>query len=772
VVGAYPRLVEAIAAVSLPVLIPAAAGLVAGAALAVHLVSWGLSQWPNYTSALFLGVMIAVAGNHALKLRWNRRNLPTAALAAAVAWWIARVPLDQAAELVDPLAGPWALIAGVAGGAGLILPGISGGAILLLLGWYHPIVEALARLDLIVLCIFAVGAVVGIFAWARASRWLFTRFPQQTAGCLTGLVAGSLRVLLPSTPCWRTGLVTLGSMVLGVAVLRAVRRRQDTGAGGRGPWIVLVFLLLISPLGCNARPPSPEVQPVRDDLTLLVEWHQPVLLNPWFRSEPASPAALEQLVYASLLIQDRERLPRPYLAQSYRISQNGRTITFFLREGLTWHDGRPLTAGDVEFTFRTMLRPGSREDMAREWFVLRGAEEFYRGESTELAGVRALSNEAVRFRFNRTDPTALMRIGSFGIVPRHVFAGADPGRLEELVRECSPIGAGPFRCVRRREDETGTRISLQAFPGFVFGTAPLTHLVVTLSPGIPSDWAESWDGLVLGQPAAGRADLAVPEDKVARRAVGDRYFFIGLNLEQPMLAKSSVRRALAQAIDRKTMARGLFGDYHQLVDEPARPDGWAAAPGLVSPVEYDVQEARALLQESGLADLDGDGMLEDEEGHGMLIPLKYPAREPAYQKMAEEVAQYWKKVGVETELRPFTASMLAYEVFSRQRLDACLLAWDWGETPDVRPWQADSPWNVWKYLPQQETASHTEKLANTPRPGAARVSAWWWDKGVATDLPVIFMFAPERVLVLPSSLRHELPWRGDLSQVHGWRWLH
>ena len=157
-------------------------------------------------------------------------------------------------------------------------------------------------------------------------------------------------------------------------------------------------------------------------------------------------------LFDRLVEQWPERTIVPNLAESWEIADDGLRYVFRLREGLTWSDGVPLTAHDVEFGIKRVLNPDAPGSSVAIYFVLEAGEDYYlrRHDDPDRIGVRALDDRTVEFRLAAPAPyfMSVMNRPDGGPQPRHAIeadgdAWADPERQ---------VVSGPFRVVvaRRR----------------------------------------------------------------------------------------------------------------------------------------------------------------------------------------------------------------------------------------------------------------------------------------------------------------------------------
>jgi len=153
-----------------------------------------------------------------------------------------------------------------------------------------------------------------------------------------------------------------------------------------------------------------------------------------------------ELIFDGLLERGEEGLI-PWLAEDYKIEQGGRFYVFSLREGLKWQDGKPLTAEDVEFSFKYFLQHPP------VWCYI---------ESENIQDVQAVSKSHVKISLKKPDASMLYKIARVCIIPKHVWEN-----VENPVKFTGPeaaIGSGPFRLTEYSKEHGTYRF--EAWEGF------------------------------------------------------------------------------------------------------------------------------------------------------------------------------------------------------------------------------------------------------------------------------------------------------------------
>lgn len=343
-------------------------------------------------------------------------------------------------------------------------------------------------------------------------------------------------------------------------------------ANATTPVLVLLFSLTA---GCLHRPtPNPNV------LVVGVA-SGPNNLDPRIGTDDVS-ARTDQLIFNGLMKWDADLRVVPDLAE--RIEQpDPTTYVVTLKRGIPFQDGHELTSADVVYTYRSLLDPAFLSP--------------YKGAFRALKSVEARDRYTVVFQLTE-------RFGSFLVnlvVPQIVPDGAGASFSTH------PVGTGPYRFVRYTVDD---RIELAPFAKY-FGGAPRNEgLVLKVVPDNIMQGLELRKGtmdLVVNDLAPDIVhQLQQDHDLQVVESPGVDYQYVGVNLRDPILRDVRVRQALAYAINRQAIVdylrRGLAVPALGILP----PISWAYAPD-VRTFAYDPPKARALLDDAGYPDPDGDG---------------------------------------------------------------------------------------------------------------------------------------------------------------------
>ena len=325
-------------------------------------------------------------------------------------------------------------------------------------------------------------------------------------------------------------------------------------------------------------------------------------LNEFVSTDANATDVMENLLYMPLLRWSEDIDIEGRLAESWERSEDGRTITLQLRDDVRWHDGVPTTSDDVVFSFARFRDP------ALGWPDI--------GSLRHLETVEALGPYSVRFRFDLAYAEQLADLRRV-IMPKHLLASVPVAEMDGCAFNRNPVGNGPFRFVRWKQQQ---EIVFEANPDFAGGRPWLDRVVIRVIPDqtaiettFLSGEIDIVETLRPEQVGAMRKNPRVRVHTYPQRG----YQFIGWNLRDPLFADAPTRRALTHAIDRWAIVDALVFGEGKVTASPVM----TLSPYYdhdLEPWPFDPAEARRLLAEAGWADADGDGIL-DRDG----VPFEF-----------------------------------------------------------------------------------------------------------------------------------------------------
>lgn len=332
----------------------------------------------------------------------------------------------------------------------------------------------------------------------------------------------------------------------------------------------------------------------RQDAIVLVDG-QPRTLDP-ARTLGGPDSALGH-IFSGLVTLDTALQVQPDLAAGWEVSDDRLTYTFFLRKNAVFHNGRPVTAQDVIFSWERAADPAVGSDTVQTYLGdIAGVNAKLTGAAERISGLRALDDHTLEVRLTAPVVVFLAKLAY------PVAFVVDRENVGAPNWEYRANGTGPFMLQSWRDDEI---IVLARNPLYYGEPARVSHLVYDLGASLPLSQYET-DQIDLVYIGGGALEAALdpnnPLNAELRQVVDLCTTVIGLNNRIPPFDDARVRRAFNYALDKERLV-ATFMSGNALVAQGALPPGMPGYGGLdgVS-YPYDPERARALLAEAGYAD--------------------------------------------------------------------------------------------------------------------------------------------------------------------------
>jgi peptide/nickel transport system substrate-binding protein len=445
------------------------------------------------------------------------------------------------------------------------------------------------------------------------------------------------------------------------------------------------------PTGAAVNPPTLN-QPAPADGTG-VDWDatvyralqgNPHTLSPIFRSS-LYEFYIAELLSPPLVVWDEQMRWRvhPDLVESYEESDDHTTATVKLKPGLKWHDGRPLTAEDVVFSWRAIL------DERVPIRVMRVGTD-------QIAECKALDSRTIRFTYKEPSAVSRENLG-FSIVARHVY---EPGQHDDPTLRDSdyfnrvhrnPIGYGPYRFVEWVDND---RIVLERWDDYAGRRPYIKRVVFRIVPDANSALMMLKKGELDEMPLQADQFAAASADELfgraAVRAFAPRwdYVYVGWNQDgsNPFFDDAQVRRAMTLATNVPLMIESI---YHNLVTPCLgiyHPDHWAFDT-RVKRITYSTQQAAKTLDDAGWLVSDEDGW-RYKDGVKFEFTMLLAQGSEAGPPVAAILQEDLRSIGVAMNTQTLEWATFLQRIRGH---DFHAYVGAWGMDPDP-----DSGWNIWR----------------------------------------------------------------------------
>lgn len=524
----------------------------------------------------------------------------------------------------------------------------------------------------------------------------------------------------------------------------------------------------------------------------------PLYINPILAGTNDVDLDLTKLIFAGLLRYDKNLELQPDLAESWEISEDGTVYTVKLKENIFWHDGEPVTANDVLFTFRATQEPTVNSPLL-----------------LSLQDVKVEKNDERTVTFTLTQPfTPFASILTTGIIPSHIWSSIPVNSIRLAERNIKPVGSGAWQFSRLEKDKQGTihsytlvpfekhhgdlpyieEITLRFYPDFASAIEALNSQKVDAVSFIPRQSIDS----ITNTQNFNTHQLQLPQ-----------YTSIFLNQgENELLKAVGIRQALAYSIDRERMIEEIFSSQTRTANGPVLPgmpgfdpefeaynynpvqaqqilaeQGWEQ----ITAEQYIEFETERLTEESeGDDDTDSDSPDEEEvntdedtdkeaiqpeaiaidtgnqavfrkKGDQILKISLTTVDQSENVRAAEMIKNAWQAIGFQVKLEIVPATILVNDILTAGNYEALLYSHILNAFPDLYTFwhssQTDYPGLNLAGLADKDADELLEKLRQVnDRDEQARLNREF-EQLLKEELPAIFLYSPKYTYLLPVKIK-------------------
>lgn len=392
----------------------------------------------------------------------------------------------------------------------------------------------------------------------------------------------------------------------------------------------------------------------------------PRTLDPAIARDLYSVTVIQQL-FDGLVQFDQNLNVIPAIAKSWKISHDGLTYTFFLREGVKFQNGREITAEDFVYSFTRIADPKNKSPGADLLEKVLGFNEFQDGKTNYVKGFKSIDKLTFEIRLSEPFYPFISVLGTFHfkVVPKEEIEKPDS------VFAKHPIATGPFKFVSMKEKE---EIILESNPDYFEGKPHVNKIVFKIFHGAPGE------RILKEFKEGGLEESFVPPEEIENVVREKRYLFLqkpslslrfyGLNSSSKPLDNKKLRKAINFAIDKKFIVSQIHRNQFHLA-KGILPPGMPGYDPMKNPYPYDESQAIKLLSEAGYR-------------KGQTLPnleIWSNTKSEAAQKELNEIQSQLKKVGIPTSLH-FETNWPNFEFMLRaNKAPLFILAW-YADFPD------------------------------------------------------------------------------------------
>lgn len=385
-------------------------------------------------------------------------------------------------------------------------------------------------------------------------------------------------------------------------------------------------------------------------------------------------------------------------AATYKISSDGLTYTFTIKDNVKYWDGNPATAKDVEFMYYVLSDPNYDGASDLSTVGIKGFDEYKNGSATTISGIKVVNDKTIEIKLDKPNAPGLWSLGLMPLMEKSHYAPngfkkGDAKAVEDKLKD--PMGTGQYKFV----SFTPGSAKLTANENYFQGAPKIKNIEFSTTP----------QGKELQRVQAGETDMdnaTCSEDNVAslkKSGFVSAYYFptngygmIQWNLQDDKYKDVKVRQALAYALDRKAVVKQVYGQYGKVNNVPLPMASWGWTDQGVNSYDFNIDKAKQLLKDAGWT-LDSNNNLT-KDGKQFVIDFVATSGNAVTDTMLPVMKTDYAKLGIKVNIESADWDAL-YKGYTTAKNDACFLG-NGLSSPDPDPstmFLTDSTQNYFKY---------------------------------------------------------------------------
>lgn len=469
---------------------------------------------------------------------------------------------------------------------------------------------------------------------------------------------------------------------------------------------------------------------------------QPQSLNPLFSPLNDADRDISELIFCGLLKYNKEGEIVKDLAKDYKISKDGKTYEFILKDNLFWSDGNEIQSDDIVFTIETLQNPEVQSPLRIIWREVK---------------IEKVNKKTVKFILPHPYPPFLENF-TLKILPSHIFKNLEPRTLF-LNPPPEIVSSGPFqvREIEKNQENKITRISLDRNPyyGKESFLDEIGIIFVENEKDFPNlkEKASSFAGISPWQKSIFKENFNLYSLSLPR------YFALFLNQNNKILSQKEIRLALALATPKEEIIKKVLLGQGRQVHGPFLPEN--KIKDKIQKYKFDLDQARRILDKAGWQDRDKNKIREKSlEDKKEVMPLKfnlYTIDQRELKETAQIIQEKWEEIGVKIEIRALEGEKLRQKYISERKYDILLIGQGVYIKVDPYPFwhslQKEYPGLNFSSYQNNEVDKLLEKLREETDEKKREKMLQEIQQKITEDIPVIFLYSPNYLYTVKKEVK-------------------
>lgn len=476
------------------------------------------------------------------------------------------------------------------------------------------------------------------------------------------------------------------------------------------------------------------------------------LLN-WVFSQSMYDSAILSFFDESLLSTDENNVFNQEGAATYELSQDKKTMTLTIRDNVNWHDGNPVTGEDLEFAYLTIGHPdykGARYDSLFQ--SIEGMAEYHAGKAKRISGIK-VDGKKIWITFKEANPSILTGLWAFPLHKKYLGKlTLDEMEASDQIRK-HPIGFGPFKV---KKIVLGEAVEFIANDKYWQGKPKLDGITLTVVNSTVAVKALETGKIDVAELSSDFYDgVKVLHNVELLGKIDSAYTYIGFKLghynpekkvsvmDGTKLSDKRIRQAIGYAINNDEVGQALYKGLRFRANTVIPPSFPKYHNASIKGYPYNPGKAKALLDEAGYIDRNGDGLREDPNGNEYILHFASMTGTDSVEALSQYYIQQWREVGLnvrllEGRLHEFNSF---YERVQKDdpNIDIYQAAWGTGSDPDPSGlWAREAAFNFPRWVNRQNDALLKKGVSPDAFDEAYRIDVYnEWQELVSDEAPII-----------------------------------
>jgi peptide/nickel transport system substrate-binding protein len=350
-------------------------------------------------------------------------------------------------------------------------------------------------------------------------------------------------------------------------------------------------------------------------------------------------------------------------AAKFELSEDHKTITITIEDGVYWHNGEPLEAEDYAYSYYIIGHPDYQGVRYGDTLIsdIVGMEEYHAGKTDEISGIEVVDEKTVKITWKEANPSILSGIWAYA-APKDHYGDVPIGELinSEKIRT-DVVGFGPFKV---KNIVPGESVEYEAFEDYYGGKPKLDSVVLkVVSPQTIKKELESGNIDIATFPSDQYETDYEPSNFQLLGRVENAYTYIAFKLgrwdeekgeavqdRDTPLQDVELRKAMAYAIDNDAIAKNFYNGLRSNASTLMIPFFEDFHNPDIEGYYYDPEKAKEILDNAGYKDVDGDGYREDKDGNKMVFNFASMDSGETSEPVAQAYIQWWDDIGIKVQL--------------------------------------------------------------------------------------------------------------------------